>query len=143
MPALKPPMPFVEQVMTCLNAYWNDAYIHTWRASGMSATALEILTLLWHGDAQNFDQICDCLAHRGHDCRVYEDVVRGLISKGLIDEGEDAIWITSSGRIIRNQIEAETEKLFFNAWDVLSADEKNELAGLLNRLELELAHAVI
>lgn len=143
MPALKPPMPFIEQVMTCLNAYWNDAYIHTWRESGMSATSLEILTLLWHGEAQNFDQICACLAHRGHDCRVYEDVVRELISKDLIDEGDDAIWITTSGRIFRNQIEAETENLFYKAWDVLSTDEKNELAGLLDRLELELTHAVI
>ncbi len=131
MPAPNPPLPFIEQAFTCLAAYREDAYLAAWRKCGLSATALEVLTLFWNSEVNSFDTLCDYLAYRGHSCEVYTDIVHDLRRQGLLDSSENELWITASGRMFRNGVQEATEEFFFAPWDILSGDEKEKMSQIL------------
>jgi len=135
MPDAEPPMPFIEQAISCLAAYRDDAHLAAWQRSGLSAMALETLTMLWAGDASSLDDLCHKLAHRGHDCRVYVTVLEELRHLGYIQGQDQAPRVTGAGRVFRNQVEADMDWYFFTSWICLEADERNELAGLLKRMK--------
>jgi len=134
MPRLNPPMPFIEQAFTCLAAYRDDAHLAVWRRSGLSATALETLTLFWRGDATSLEELCKKLERRGHPCEVYITVLAELRERGLITGPEQAPWVTGTGRVFRNEIEHDTDRLFFAPWTCLSQSESTELYDLVSRM---------
>jgi hypothetical protein len=134
MPRLNPPMPFIEQAFSCLAAYREDSHLAAWQQSGLSAMALETLTLLWRGEVSSVDDLCRKLEHRGHPCDVYANVLVELRERGLITGPEKAPWVTGTGRVFRNDIEEKTDELFFVPWKCLNAEEMTELFDLVSRL---------
>ena len=134
MPRVRPAMPYIEQALTCLAAYRDDAHLAAWQDSGLSAMALESLTLFWRGEVFSLDDLCQKLDHRGHSCHVYVGVLEELRSRGLIHGSDQAPVITGTGRVFRNQVEEDTDRYFYTPWKCLTADEKKELAGLLTEL---------
>lgn len=139
MPEHTPVLPFIEQGFTCLAAYRSDAHLAAWGRTGISATALEIITLLWRGEANSFESICDQLEYRGHDCQVYSGVLQELRDQGYIDGSDDHIWITAAGRVFRSGVEVDTEQSFFRPWSSLTESERDELAALVERMKEDLA----
>jgi len=138
MPAADPPLPYSEQLISCLTAYRDDAHLAAWRPSGLSATALEALTLLWRGEADSLEALCQKLAPRGHPRQVYAQALAELRQRGFIAGPDDAPRLTPAGQTFRDQVEAATDRYFFAPWGCLNAGEKEELAGLLIRLQDEL-----
>jgi len=134
MPDPQPPMPYIEQAFSCLAAYRDDAHLAAWQDSGLSAVALETLTLLWRGEVSSLDEICEKLAYRGYPCQAYMAALGELRHRGLITGPDQAPWVTGTGRVFRNQIESETDRLFYAPWKCLSEEEISELSGLLVRL---------
>lgn len=139
MPEKDPPLPFIEQALTCLDAYRDDAHLAAWRDSNLSATAFETLTLLWSGDTASLNEIVRKLARRGHDPKVYSVALSELRRNGYVAGARTALRLTAAGQIYRDQVESETNKLFFQPWKVLSDQQKTELEGLLTRLQAGLA----
>jgi hypothetical protein len=135
MPADRPEMPFIEQGFTCLSAYREDSQLASWISSGLSATALEMLALLWRCEVDSLDAICDRLAHRGHNCEVYFAVLNDLRDRGFVNGTEDSLYISAMGRLFCNQVEEETDRYFFAPWSCLREDDKVELAELLRSLK--------
>ena len=131
MPPADRPIPYIEQTITCIAAYYDDSYLAAWRKSRLSATALDTLTLFWRGEANSYDSLCDRLAQRGHSCDVYAGIVDDLRALEYIKGSNDDLWITPTGRLVRNQIEDDTDNYFFNPWKVLQDDEKTSLFRLL------------
>lgn len=134
MPALNPPMPYIEQAFSCLAAYRDDAHLAAWQRSGLSAMALESLTLFWRGEVSTLDDLCKKLARRGHPCQVYITVLGELRERGLITGPDQAPWLTGTGRVFRNEIEEDTDRFFYASWSCLEEPEKSELYGLLTRM---------
>jgi hypothetical protein len=134
MPAAIPPLPYVEQAISCLAAYRDDAHLAAWQPSGLSATALEALTFLWRGEAGSLDALCERLAHRGHQRQIYSQALAELRKRGFIEGPDSAPQVTEAGRAFRNQVEADTDRYFFAPWACLDDAEKAELADLLTRL---------
>ncbi len=134
MPAAIPPLPYIEQAISCLYAYRDEAHIAAWQPSGLSATALESLTLLWRGEADSLATVCQRLAHRGHPPQAYAEALAELRARGFIEEPEGAPHVTEAGRAFRDQVEANTDRYFFAPWSCLDDAEKAELADLLTRL---------
>ena len=139
MPEHNPVLPFIEQSFTCLAAYRADAHLASWGRTGMSATALETLTLLWRGEANSFDSLCDQLDYRGHDCQVYIGVLQELRELGYVEGADDNIWITATGRVFRSGVEIDTEQYFYKPWTSLTEEERDELGTLVRRMNEELA----
>jgi len=134
MPAADPPLPYIEQLISCLTAYRDDAHLAAWRPSGLSATALESLTLLWRGEADSLEALGQKLAPRGHPRQVYAQALAELRQRGFITGPDETPRLTEAGRAFRDQVEADTDRYFFAPWACLDADGKEELVSLLIRL---------
>lgn len=139
MPAKEPPLPYIEQAFTSLAAYREDSHLVAWRNTDLSVTTLEVLTLFWRGEVTTFDDVCRKLAHRGHECGVYENVIHRLLEKGYLEGPNDSPWITAAGRVLRNRVETETDSYFFKPWRILTPVDRDILDASLTRLSAGLA----
>jgi len=134
MPPETPPLPYAEQAISCLNAYRDDAHLAAWRPSGLSATALEALTLLWRGQADSLETLSSRLAYRGHPPVVYAEALAELRSHGWLEGPDEAPRLTAAGCAFREQVEADTDRYFFAPWSSLGNSEQEEMGRLLSRL---------
>lgn len=134
MPDKEPALPFIEQGFTCLSGYREDAQLASWTRTGMSATALDMVSLLWRGEVDSLDSICDKLELRGHTCDVYAAVLSNLREQGYVNGEDKALFATGSGRVICNQVEAMTDNFFFTPWSCLDDEDRAELSILIRRL---------
>lgn len=106
MPASSPPLPYIEQATSCLSSYRDDAHLAAWQPSGLSATALETLTLLWRGEADPLAAVCQRLSRRGHSPDVYAEALKELRTRGFVKGPEAAPRLTEAGRAFREQVNA-------------------------------------
>lgn len=134
MPASSPPLPYIEQATSCLSSYRDDAHLAAWQPSGLSATALETLTLLWRGEADPLAAVCQRLSRRGHSPDVYAEALKELRTRGFVKGPEAAPRLTEAGRAFREQVERDTDRYFFAPWACLDEAQRVELAELLTRL---------
>jgi hypothetical protein len=141
-PEPEPPLPFIEQSITCLSAYHDDCHLAAWQFAGLSATSFETLTLVWRNEAGSLDELVEKLDHRGHPREVYAQAVQELGERELIAASKGELMVTEGGRLFRNQLEADSDRFFFACWKELAYREKTELAGLLIRLKDRLMREV-
>jgi hypothetical protein len=134
MPAEDPSLPFIEQAMTCLSAYRDDSHLAAWQGTGLSATALEMLTLLWRKSAGSFDEIVKKLAARGYAERVYEKALDELRNLKYVSGSRRTLGLSQEGISFREKIEQDTDQYFFKPWSCLSNGEKNEMEDYLVEL---------
>lgn len=139
LPSEKPPMPYIEQSMTALAAYRDDSHLAAWRHTGLSAAALETLTLFWHGEVTSVDTLCEKLEHRGHACKVYQKSTHDLKARGYLKGPHDNLRMTETGRFFRNRVEDDTNNLFFSPWYCLDEADKSRMADLLNLVNHKLS----
>lgn len=134
MPSLEPPLPFIEQAISCLSAYRDDAHLASWCSSGLSASAMEILTLAWRGQVETLNEITQKLSFRGHPDEVYLAGILELKDNGYLTGTRNHLQITDEGNRYREQVEEITDQYFFHPWDCLSVDEKAEMAEILGMI---------
>jgi len=134
MPDLQPPLPYIEQAFSCLEAYRDDAHLASWQNSGISATAFETLTLIWRESLETLDDITEKLKHRGHSREVYANALAELRDRGYIVGVRSALKITPEGRVFREHVETMTDRYFYNPWHCLTQTEKKEITELLTSL---------
>lgn len=135
MPSAQPPLPYIEQEFTALAAYRDDAHLAAWQDSGLSATALEVLTLFWNGEVDSLESLCKRLERRGHTCHVYQDSLEELRRLGHLQGPDQAPWLTGAGRVFRNQVEDDTNKYFFTPWTCLGEKDRRTLVDVLTDLK--------
>jgi len=112
----------------------DDCYIATWSAHGVHGHAWEVLDYLSHNDALTFDNLHEKLSRRGVTREAHAEDVGELARRGWADDASGKIQITSAGKQVRAEVEAETERLFFAPWACLSESELDELANLASQL---------
>lgn len=134
MPDLEPPLPFIEQAISCLYAYRDDAHLAAWQNSNLSATALEALTHLWKNEAVSLEDLMSILANRGHTEEIYLDALAELREREFIAGSRSKFRVTPAGKNFRDQVEMDTDLFFFTPWSYLSKKEKNRMEELLVRL---------
>lgn len=117
-----------------LSAYRDDMYVATWGAHGVEGHAWEVLDFLSHTDAVPFSDLHEKLSRRGVTEEVHARDVRELIKRGWVEERSGVYQITSAGKQVRGEVEAETERLFFAPWLCLNDSELDELSNLSTQL---------
>lgn len=131
MPAQTPPLPYSEQALTCLEAFYDDAHVAAWREAGLSAIEVDVLTNLWRGWADSFDSLVQRLAGRGHDPQDIAQTLADLRSRGLVDGAGEVSYITEAGKALREQIEATTLQHTHTPWDCLDENDRQKTGHLL------------
>lgn len=134
MPARGMQLPTIEQAISCLNGYRDDAHLAAWQPTGISPTALECLTLLWRGQAAGLSELFERLANRGYPLSEYSRALEELCQLGYLAGPENAPKLTAEGLAFRQRVEEDTDRYFFAPWGCLDQVTRQELAGLLIRL---------
>ncbi|MCE7859563.1 MAG: hypothetical protein DYG86_07225 [Chloroflexi bacterium CFX2] len=117
-----------------MEGYRDDAYITIWQAHRIDGHAWEVLDCLSQNDTLTFDDLHEKTNRRGVTREVHAEDVQELAKRGWVDDASGKIQITSAGRQVRAEVEAETERLFFAPWACLSESELEELASLASQL---------
>jgi hypothetical protein len=134
MPAIDPPMPFIEQAISSLSAYRYDAHLASWQSSGLSAIALESMTLIWRGQVSTLDELTEKLSFRGHSENIYIDALAELRARSYLSGYRNVLRLTEEGKLFRDGVEATTDQYFFTPWTCLTEAEKSNLAKIVNQI---------
>ncbi len=131
-----PVMPRLDQYLSDLVAYRDDARMAVREAYGLSGQAWEASGLLWQGLAGTLDEVYERLSrrHRGYSREEYGAAIQELIDRGWVAGSADGYIVTEQGRTVREEAKATRDGYFYGPWSCLSEAELDELAGLLESL---------
>jgi len=139
MPVAELRLPLIEQAITCLSSYRDDAHLAAWRPSNLSPTALESLTLLWREQAASLSELFERLASRGRPQVEYARAIEELRGRGYLSGPDKALRLTPAGQAFRQQVEQDTDRMFYAPWECLNAADRQRMAALLVQLQTGLA----
>ena len=125
----------VDQYLTDLLRFRDDAHIAAWKPYGVSGHAWEALTFIWRGEANTAEELAEKLSFRGHSAGVYAEALEGLVNRGWVEDTPDGYRVTEKGRDLRQQAEEATDRYFFTPWACLESAEITQLDDLLTRLK--------
>ncbi len=115
-------------------AYRDDMYVATWQAHKVEGHAWEAFDQLVQSGVLAFDDLFAKVERRGVTREILSGDVKELIGRGWVEEGSGVYQITSKGKQVRAEVEAETERLFFAPWTCLNESELDELSSLAGQL---------
>ena len=121
----------IDQYLTDLNAYRNDASLAVWQPCGVSGATWEAFTCLWRGEVRTLDELCGRLTFRGHPRDDYAGALADLGARGWIVAAGDGYELTDVGRTVREQAEQDIDRYFRAPWACLNEEELAELQTLL------------
>jgi len=133
-----PPAGSFAQLDAAVYGLWqvrDDCHMAAWRAAGLTGPQTEVLTAIWRGKAADETALIDLMPHQRP-----EDVsaaVARFRRDGLVEP--DALRTTERGARVRQQIEDETDRLFFTPWPAEVGARADWVAGKLARLNAALA----
>jgi hypothetical protein len=90
----------------------DDCHMQAWTDAGIDGPDLEVLSRAWRGEAADEAALADLLPHQ-----TAEDIhasLEQLRHDGLVEYG--AVRTTGKGSQVRQRIEDETDRLFFDPW---------------------------
>lgn len=124
----------IDQYVTDLLRYRDDAHTGAWQATGVDGRTWETLTLLWRDEAGTAEEISERLDGRGYGQDDYADALDALVKRSWAIVEVDRYRITLEGEKVRQQAEDETDRLCYIGWSALTHDELDTLDDLLSRL---------
>jgi len=123
----------IDQYLSDLAAYRDDAHLAAWRPHAVEGPAWEAFTYLWRGEAATLDDLCQKLKHRGFTREDYQCALAALLERGWVAESAGAYRVTEVGNEIRQAAEETTDRYFYAPWACLSAEEVADLQSALVR----------
>jgi len=115
-------------------AYRDDVYVSLWQAHGVEGHTWNTLDMLNKNDALAIDALYEKLQEWGVPQDVHAQDVKELARRGWVDDDSEKVQITSAGKQVRAEVEAETERLFFIPWSCLNESELEDLSNLATQL---------
>jgi len=128
----------IDQFLSELQAFRDDAHLAAWRGIESNGHAWEILSYLWVRREETSEVIFEVLKKRGHPHEHSEHAVELLLRRGWITREEDLLRITTFGTEIRQTAENTTERYFLAPFSKISAVEMEGTTTLLEELSREL-----
>ena len=125
----------IDQHIDDMNAFRDDSHISAWTPSGVNGHTWETLSFVWNGEANTVEKLVERLPFRNYTAEDFTKTLDDLTQRGWVEPGEDGYKVTETGKKIREDAEAETDKNFYAPWASLSDDELAKLEDLLNELK--------
>ena len=108
----------------------DDAHIAAWRAEGLSAPHLDLLSHLWMGKAQTIPELTTVLQQTQRPEEILQGIT-ALSEAGYVLVQGEHIALTKSGQQVRTHIEEETDRIYFTPWPPLTPQDLNWLYSSL------------
>jgi DNA-binding MarR family transcriptional regulator len=132
----------IDQYLTDLQCFRDDAHISAWRQHKLEGPEVEVLTFLWRGEAQDLDGLSAALSERrGYSRGQYAAFVEALTGRGLVDAAQTRLSLTAEGSALREEIEEATERYYMFPWTALNPTDLLALRRLLERFTHALQQA--
>jgi DNA-binding MarR family transcriptional regulator len=129
----------IDQYLTDLQWFRDDAHVSAWRQHKLEGPEVEVLTLLWRGEAHDLDGLSAALSERrGYSRDRYAAFVDALAGRGWVDASSPKLSLTAEGGALRQEIEEATERYYMFPWTALNPTDLQALRRLLERF----AHAL-
>lgn len=125
----------VDQRLDDMNAFRDDAHISAWTPVGVDGHTWEVLSFVWNGEANTVEKLVERLPYRTYLVEDYTATLNELVERGWIEPGQDGYAVTQTGKQIRDEAEAATDKNYFGPWKALSNDEVSRMGELLEELK--------
>ncbi len=122
---------YIDQYVTDLIFYRDDAHLATWRSLDITGQAWEALAFIWRGDAHTAAELAEKLPNRHYDEAVYEEALQSLVKHGWLTAVDGTYQITPAGQKLRDEAETQTDHNYLAGWSVLNVDEVVTLKNLL------------
>ncbi|MBC7261688.1 MAG: hypothetical protein H5T63_06710 [Chloroflexi bacterium] len=136
------PMVLTAQHLTDLLSFREDAYVAAWRAHGLDGPSVEVLMLLWRGEAADVDGLSAALsARRGYRPQDYARIAVRLQAHDWVTASGSVLTVTPSGRTLCEEIEETTNRYYMFPWTALLPVEVQQLRDLLQRFREALMHS--
>ncbi len=127
----------IEQAIADLWGARDDAHIKAWRDAGLEGPAMAVLTLVWSGEARTTGDIVRTLEGRQSASDIESNVSYLLEKEYMARDGDDVLVLTPEGVLVREDIERETDRIYFTPWPHM-VDEAllvhDKLAELIEKL---------
>lgn len=123
----------IDQYLSDLAAYRDDAHLATWQPHEIEGHAWEAFTCLWRGEATTLDGLYPKLERRGYSRDEYKQAMGDLIKRGWVAERAEGYQVTTLGKEIRQSAEETTDRYFYAPWSCLSQKETEDLQNSLTR----------
>ncbi|HEX9986874.1 MAG TPA: hypothetical protein VGE45_00125 [Chloroflexia bacterium] len=110
-----PAMVRIEQAIHDLWMAWDDAHIKAWRDAEMEGPPMQVLTVLWSGEADTTSDLAKLL----QEDQTPDDLEGSLVyltERELVTRHGDDVQLTPQGVIVRDDIERETDRIYFASW---------------------------
>ncbi len=124
----------IDQYLSDLSAYRDDAHLAAWQTHSCSGQAWEAFTLLWRGEATTLDEVFSQLERRGFSREEYRQALDDLIGRGWLMVESERYTLTPLGEHLRQAAESLTDDYFYAAWQPFTREEIELLRSLLIRL---------
>ncbi|MFL5731766.1 MAG: helix-turn-helix domain-containing protein [Chloroflexia bacterium] len=122
----------IEQAIYELWGARDDAHMKAWRDAGLEGPPLDVLTRLWTGEASTLAGLQEVLADEQTPTDI-DSSLAYLLDKEYIQRDGDSVQLTPEGVLVREDIERDTDKLYFDPWPHTTRDARWVL-GALRRL---------
>jgi len=126
-------MELLDQYLSDLSAYRDDAHLASWRHHGVSGQVWETLTMVWRHEVKTLDELCARLQRRGFAREDYALALQELVERGWLAQDGENYSVTARGDALRLEAEEATNRYFYAAWDCLTEAEIEDLRDLLTR----------
>jgi Mn-dependent DtxR family transcriptional regulator len=133
----------VDQYLTDLARYRDDAHLAAWKPYDLSGHAWEAFTMLWRERARNGEELASLLPFHLISAGEYDDALQGLAGRGWLEAVDGGYRLTDKGRHLREEAEACTDHYFFAGWSALDEDEIARLHELATQATANLKQAAL
>jgi hypothetical protein len=108
------PMVRIEQAIGELWGARDDAYMMAWREASMEGPPLEVLSYIWSG-VRTVDALNEALKMRQTPDDI-ESSLAWLVEREYAVRDGDDVSLTPRGVMVREDIESETDRVYFEGW---------------------------
>jgi DNA-binding MarR family transcriptional regulator len=130
--------------MISLIWYRDDCHISSWQKHDLPGIVWEALSYIWVGEVTTAEKLAETLSgYRGYEQDDYAAAIDQLIEMGWVEAQDDQYQVTDTGRQVREEAEALTNKYYIKAFASLSEAELQEINGMLETLAAEIAPEVV
>jgi DNA-binding MarR family transcriptional regulator len=123
------PMVRIEQAIYDLWSARDDAHMKAWRDSGLEGPTMDVLTHIWSGEARTVGDLTESL--QGLTPEDVESSLAYLVEREYVERDGDEVRLTPKGALARDDIERETDRIYFNPWPPFGL---NEVAWVRDKL---------
>lgn len=124
------PLEYFVIIFGKLAAYRDDMYVAAWQVYQIEGHAWDIFDKIYLDEMLTFDDLYAKLKGRGLPQEIYSQDLQELIKRGWVRVKAGGYQISPVGKKVREDVEAETDNLFFAPWSCLNETEMDDLLYL-------------